>query len=142
MSYRTPVIDSFRGEYRWLSNLWLCTIPYYTHEFPSVENAYQYAKSFTRPEEFTTISPGEAKRLGRKIPATKDWEDRKLNVMETLLRMKFAAHDGLREKLLKTGDTKLVEGNTWGDTFWGVCNGKGSNHLGRLLMLIREEYVA
>ena len=40
----------------------------------------------------------------------------------------------LGEKLKATGDGQIVEGNTWGDTFWGVCGGRGQNWLGRLLM--------
>ena len=37
----------------------------------------------------------------------------------------------------------LIEGNTWewSRTFWGVCNGSGENHLGRLLMKVREELI-
>lgn len=37
-----------------------------------------------------------------------------------------------------TGDAELIEGNNWGDTFWGVCNGRGENMLGKLLMEIRD----
>ncbi len=55
---------------------------------------------------------------------------------------KFTRHFDLREKLLATGDRKLVEGNTWGDTFWGVCRGNGKNHLGKILMKIRAELQA
>jgi predicted NAD-dependent protein-ADP-ribosyltransferase YbiA (DUF1768 family) len=58
--------------------------------------------------------------------------------MRDLLRQKFA-HPELRRLLLATGDAELVEGNTWGDRFWGVCAGRGQNHLGRLLMAIRAE---
>lgn len=94
------------------------------------------------PEERAAIrlccSPGEAKRLGRKATLRLDWEKVKLTIMEDLLRQKFAWKE-LKEKLLSTGDEELVEGNTWSDTFWGVCNGKGENHLGKLLMKIREE---
>ena len=32
-----------------------------------------------------------------------------------------------------------MEGNTWGDRFWGVDGGEGENHLGGLLMKIRLE---
>ena len=32
-----------------------------------------------------------------------------------------------------------IEGNTWNDTFWGVCNGQGQNWLGKILMLVRSE---
>jgi len=59
--------------------------------------------------------------------------------METLLRDKFTRHADLRILLLDTGDRELVEGNTWDDRFWGVCEGVGENHLGRLLMKIRAE---
>ena len=58
--------------------------------------------------------------------------------MERILRVKFSSPD-LKEKLLSTGDRYLVEGNSWGDVYWGVCGGKGINMLGKLLMQIREE---
>jgi predicted NAD-dependent protein-ADP-ribosyltransferase YbiA (DUF1768 family) len=63
----------------------------------------------------------------------------KLPVMEHLLRQKFFTGSELAAKLVQTGDAILMEGNNWGDSFWGVCAGVGSNHLGRLLMLIRKE---
>jgi hypothetical protein len=80
--------------------------------------------------------PGEAKRRGRRATIRPDWEEVKLDVMEDLLRQKFV---GLARALVMTGDEELVEGNTWGDRFWGVCQGAGENHLGRLLMKIRSE---
>lgn len=58
--------------------------------------------------------------------------------MRALLMVKFAPATELAERLLATGDAQLVEGNTWGDTFWGVCDGVGENHLGRLHMWIRS----
>ena len=58
--------------------------------------------------------------------------------MRDLLRQKFA-REPLRSQLLATGEAKLIEGNHWGDTFWGVCRGQGENHLGMLLMKAREE---
>ena len=59
--------------------------------------------------------------------------------METLVREKFSHNKDLKEMLLETGDAIIEEGNDWNDTFWGVCNGKGENHLGKILMKIREE---
>jgi predicted NAD-dependent protein-ADP-ribosyltransferase YbiA (DUF1768 family) len=57
--------------------------------------------------------------------------------MEQLLRQKFA---GPRAFLLAaTSPAELIEGNTWHDTFWGVCDGIGENNLGRLLMKIRDD---
>lgn len=85
------------------------------------------------------LSCPEAKRLGGRIPIRHDWEQVKLDVMETILRDKFTRHADLQAWLLDTGDRELVEGNTWNDRFWGVCGGIGENHLGRLLMKIRAE---
>jgi predicted NAD-dependent protein-ADP-ribosyltransferase YbiA (DUF1768 family) len=53
--------------------------------------------------------------------------------------MKFDGRDiKLREKLIDTGDRQLIEANDWGDTFFGVCDGVGRNHLGEILMKIRS----
>jgi predicted NAD-dependent protein-ADP-ribosyltransferase YbiA (DUF1768 family) len=43
--------------------------------------------------------------------------------------------------LIDTGNEELCEFNTWGDTFYGVCNGVGKNILGKLLMEIRDEEI-
>lgn len=42
-------------------------------------------------------------------------------------------------KLLATRDRMLIEGNDWGDTFWGMVDGEGENNLGKILMRVREE---
>ena len=89
--------------------------------------------------------PGRAKRLGRQVELRHDWETFRLQVMEELLRRKFS-HPDLAEKLIATYPEELVEGNTWGDQFWGATKDRklgwvGENHLGRLLMQIRGELV-
>jgi len=58
--------------------------------------------------------------------------------MTDLVRQKFS-NPQLAKQLLDTKDFELIEGNTWGDTFWGVCSGKGQNNLGKILMQIRNE---
>ena len=60
-----------------------------------------------------------------------------------LLRRKFENPE-LRAKLLATGNTELIEGNTWGDTFWGaeLRTGRGQNMLGKLIMKVRAELQA
>lgn len=55
-----------------------------------------------------------------------------------LLRLKFEI-PAIAEDLLDTGDQRLVEGNVWGDRYWGVCDGVGENWLGELLMQVRDE---
>lgn len=138
------MISNFTGKYRFLSNFWPARVWLDGAEYRTVEHAYQAAKTFdgvTRRRIAAAASPGDAKRLGQKAPLREDWEEVKLDIMEGLLRQKFVV-SGLREQLIATGNEDLVEGNTWGDCFWGVCRGKGENHLGRLLMEIRNELAA
>jgi|ERR1019366_3668919 ribA/ribD-fused uncharacterized protein len=134
-------IKGFRGRYRWLSNFWPADVILDGMVFGTVEGAYQAAKTLDLTHRRTIAGlakPGQAKRFGRKLKVRDDWHEVKLKVMEDLLRQKFA-HPDLRQKLLGTGDAYLEESNTWRDFWWGVCDGKGENHLGRLLMKIRQE---
>lgn len=129
-------IATFDGPYRWLSNFSTaggCK--------PSVEHQFQARKATTVEDAIYVMSagdPGHAKKRGRSIQCRDDWDDIKIDVMYELLVMKFAI-EPLKGKLLSTGDATLIEGNTWNDTFWGVCRGKGENYLGQLLMLVRKE---
>lgn len=84
-------------------------------------------------------SPGEAKLLGTALKNRDDWDDVKIQVMHEILRAKFSSNSYLATLLCSTEDRPLVEGNSWGDTFWGRCDGVGENHLGRLLMKVRSE---
>ena len=54
--------------------------------------------------------------------------------MRQILAKKFTPTNELGQRLIATGDAELIEGNTWGDTIWGVCDGKGDNMLGKILM--------
>lgn len=133
-------ISSFGGKYDFLSNFYWCRIEHEGIAYPSVEHAFQAAKTHDRDERKRIASlptPRMAKRAGRKVKLRKNWNSIRIGVMRTLLRKKFQ-HPELRDKLLATGDAVLIEGNYWGDTFWGV-DGEGENHLGRLLMEIRTE---
>ena len=85
------------------------------------------------------IKPLTAKRRGKKVPLRPDWEEVKDDLMYQVCKAKFTQHPDLQEMLLATGNQELQEGNTWGDTYWGVCKGKGQNKLGKILMRIREE---
>ncbi len=133
-------ITSFTGFYSFLSNFFAVRVTLDAHEYPSVENAYQAAKTlhYARRIELQTCSAAQAKRIGRSLPLRADWEQIKEQVMLDLLRQKFT-HPSLALRLLETGDQDLVEGNYWGDTYWGVCRGVGKNRLGMLLMQVRSE---
>jgi ribA/ribD-fused uncharacterized protein len=130
----------FRGQYNFLSNFYSVNV----YGYPSVEHAYQAAKTLDkelRAKIKACKTPAEAKRLGRQLPLRSDWEEIKIEVMETLLKRKFE-HPSLRQKLLATTG-QLVEENTWHDNFWGSCIcgrcRKGDNLLGKLLMKIRQQ---
>jgi len=134
-------IHSFSGEHEFLSNFYPSQVVFRGRDFPTVEHAYQSAKTDVETE-ITAIQvatfPGRAKRLGQQVQKRASWEQEKVDVMRQLLRQKFCQGE-LREKLLQTGRRHLMEGNHWGDRFWGVCEGEGENHLGRLLMDVRRE---
>lgn len=135
------MIDSFSGEHRFLSNFYPSFLSFGKLVFQTVEHGYQAAKSLNQEDWFTIanlVTPGEAKRVGQKLTLRPDWETYKLEAMQDLLRMKFNIPH-LKEKLIATGNQELIEGNHWGDTYWGICQGKGQNHLGKLLMKIRSE---
>lgn len=136
---RNAPIESFREEYYYLSNFYECSVTYNGLTYRNSEAAFQAQKDISRSQEFTSLSAGSAKRLGKQVNLRSDWEKVKVDLMEEILRAKFTQNHDLREQLLSTGDRHLVEGNTWNDRFWGVCKGKGENHLGKLLMKIRSE---
>jgi ribA/ribD-fused uncharacterized protein len=135
------MINNFRGKYAFLSNFYSCSVEFCGMTFGSVESAYQAAKTDDMEEriKFTKYDSRTAKREGKKLKIRSQWNSIKLTVMYNLLLRKFYDPE-LRQKLLDTGDEDLIEGNTWGDTYWGVCDGIGENHLGKLLMKVREHY--
>ena len=134
-------IESFRGEYYFLSNFYVA--PFRTPRgtlVQTVEHAFQACKTlylWEREQVLNAATPAAAKQLGRKVTLRPDWNEIRLSVMERLVELKFAQNSELAERLRETGDAHLVEGNTWGDTFWGACRGKGANHLGSILMQVR-----
>ncbi len=135
------MINEFDGKHHFLSNFWEHPIVWLGIDFNSVEAAYQASKALSLiiAREFSTLPPGQAKKKGRLITVRPDWENVKLGIMESLVRIKFTDNPWLKEQLLATGDEELIEGNWWGDTFWGVCKGVGQNNLGKILMQVRQE---
>lgn len=160
----TETIDRFDGEYRFLSNFWMPSISEHAdvhwlecggHTWKSAEHAYQ-AMKFDQHGIAMAIanasSPGLAKRLANaySMHIRPEWYNNsyKFKIMKLILKSKFDCkiklldNKTLREKLEDTYPAVLVEGNTWGDRFWGVYRGKGENHLGKLLMELRLSYMS
>lgn len=137
------MIKKFDGKYRWLSNFAPCRVVLDGEEYPSVEHAYQAAKTTNIPsrKKIQRIKrANRAKWLGKRIGLRPDWEQKKVEVMFDLLRQKFS-NEPFRKLLLHTGKAHIQEGNTWGDVFWRVSliSGKGENMLGRLIMRVRDD---
>lgn len=140
-------IIHFEGDYRFLSNFWPCSIEYEGAVYKSVEAAYQSAKTLD-PKEREAVraceTPGQAKRMGKKVVVRSDWEGVKVCIMRALVILKFKDPE-LRARLLATGVKKLVEGNSWGDRFWGATWDRdekvlvGRNALGMILMGVRDD---
>lgn len=130
-------VDKFTGPFMFLSN-------FYMSKGISVEHVYQASKTFNLDWVHRILQapgPADAKALGRKCPLREDWDEIKLTVMETLLLIKFSDPE-LRQRLMETRGMELIEGNNWGDKYWGMVYDdgllQGQNHLGKLLMKIRD----
>lgn len=137
------MITSFRGDYGFLSNFHLCVVEHNGIEYISAEHAYQASKSLSDVDKYIIWSqetPGKAKQQGKRITLREDWDSIKQTQMKEILIAKFYNYE-LRQKLLATDGLVLVEGNTWGDTYWGQSPiGTGENMLGKLLMEVRDYY--
>ena len=134
-------ISTFSGNNRFLSNFYPGSVTYEGLTYPTVEHAYQAAKTLdlkVREDISKMAKPSDVKRLGKRLVIRENWDTLKISVMKVLVYQKFMNHPDLLRMLFATGDQKLVEGNYWKDTFWGVCNGVGENHLGKILMEVRE----
>lgn len=131
------MIKEFKGKYFFLSNFYMADVEYNGIKYLNNEAAFQAQKCPERAKEFSALDPSQAKRKGRKIKLRPDWENVKYGIMFDIVIAKFKQNPELLDKLIKTGTSQLVEGNTWGDTTWGVYRHKGKNYLGRILMQVR-----
>ena len=137
----TEPITSFDGEYRFLSNFWPCKIKAYGFLWSCSESLYQASKTLYPKDfvKFVNLNPREAKKLGKEIEIRPDWDEIKYETMEEIINFKFDQNNDLALKLIETRERELIEGNWWGDTYWGVCKGIGENNLGKILMNRRDK---
>ncbi len=145
------LIDSFKGKHSFLSNFYVCPFPIVvgSKQCYHLEGLYQANKTLDgamQDKILATKTGAAAKKLGAKVELREDWEEKKVGIMEYLISLKFPGsfnmpNGSLSEKLCETGDAVLVEGNDWGDQFWGCVlppdaqNGPwmGLNWLGQIL---------
>lgn len=136
-------INRFRGKYGWLSNFYSVNIEYEGRIYPSVEHAFMSAKNDSEEWKDFCSNPkntaSEVKAFGREIKLIPDWDTKRISVMRACIKAKFS-QEPFRSKLLATEDAEIIEGNTWGDTYWGfdTRKQKGKNYLGRIIMETRD----
>jgi len=154
----------FRKDFYVFSNFHKLRQPYYVtvHDpetgesdgilYPTSEQAYMAAKTLkldVRRWISQMPTAAEAKKYCRSDEFKQcymrpDFWDLCVHFMGDILRQKFADPQ-LKKILLDTGDAYLMEGNTWGDNFWGkVVDSSGclvgKNNLGKILMDLRSEF--
>ena len=141
------MIKQFSKENRWLSNFSPATIVHEGITYPSVEHFYVAMKSADieiREQIAKLETAGQAKRIGREIEVTAglppNWYEDKLVHMRFALEQKYN-QEPYKQQLIDTGGQTIIEGNTWGDEFWGVNlrTDEGKNNLGIMIMEIRDE---
>ena len=141
-------IYGFKNEYRWLSNFYKLQEPIdlYGCVFYYTENLYQAFKC-NKADDFilmASLTPGEAKRFGKRVELNPDFEANKLSIMKQILDIKFR-QEYFKRRLLATGNCLITESTSWHDNFFGNCicpnciNIPGKNHLGKIIMEIRKE---
>lgn len=136
-------IDNFNGAFDFLNNEYPSTVYYEGRFYPSVFHAFQAARS-DKDHERAKISLAESMQelfeLAIEIDDPEDWFAKRLIVMERCVRDKFRRNRDLARRLRKTGNRDLI--NSYSEAsesncFWGIVNGKGSNHLGSILTNVR-----
>lgn len=137
------VIYQFQKEYRFLSNFYPSPMNYEDVDYPTAEHAYQAAKtvdSGLRLHIASLASPAAAKYAGKSLRLRPGWDRMKILIMRQIVEAKFSQNPDLLELLISTKPARLIEGNSWGDKFWGECPiGTGRNELGKILMTVRDD---
>jgi len=143
MRNRQGNIISFDGDERYLSNFATLEDSIYLDGMPfiTVEAAYQAAKTFNHElrRAISCMSPGNAKKAGNAVKLRDDWEQVRVSIMKDLVHQKFE-QEPFRSSLIQTHEhVVIIEGNHWGDIFWGMSGGIGANNLGKIIMEIRDD---
>ena len=130
------------------SNLFRRSMVFEGREYPTAEHAYQAGKA--RKEEvrewiLSAPTPSLVAMAAHGLytwDINPDWSKTKFDRMRDVLLAKFSQHEDLKQLLLSTGNSRLVEvGRTDNlvNRTWGEVKGKGLNMLGVLLMEVREQ---
>lgn len=156
------MINQFRGENFFLSNMYVVENELLTADeqyVPTSEHFYMSSR-FKTKEDRVAVANVRAEDADKRVFADGlaaktlahelikegrphfESSYQRFKIMHAAIFAKFVTNPELARRLVETGEERLVEGNSWGDRFWGVSpveNGKGNNYLGIILMNIREK---
>ena len=111
-------ITSFKDEYAFLSNFYAHPIKIDGDAYPTNDHAFQALKT-DAPAERQKVreakTAASAKSLGKRVTLREGWDTLRFDVMERVVRTKFA-DPTLAEMLRGTSGRELIEGNAWRDT--------------------------
>lgn len=137
------VIDRFKGEYEFLSNIYPCRFSWEGLSYMNAEAAFQSSRcrDMKLRKVFSGCSGNKAIVKGSGIQPYPGWETERMAIMRSILEAKFGQNPGLMESLRSTGDSVLINGNNRRDDFWGMdlYSFLGGNYLGKILMEIRDK---
>ena len=149
------------NEYRDFSNASPHTVTVDGTQYPTVEHYYQAMKATEFGDAdmlkkiIKTKTAKAVKSAGKKVQNFNQevWDAKKQEFMRIGVRAKFVQHPAVQTKLLETGD-KLIGFADARDTFWAIGTSlstekakvpskwRGENRLGKLLMNLRDEFMA
>ena len=136
------VINTFNGEYSFMSNRYRSRFVWQGIKYQTAEAAFQSSKCTDKSEreKYAKCSADEAKHRGQDQVPYPGWEEARLDIMESILKAKFEQNPVLMQRLSETDDRILINGGSKQDTYWGVdlYSWIGENHLGRIIMRIRD----
>tara|TARA_B100000902_G_scaffold396293_1_gene456934 strand:+ start:2169 stop:3506 length:1338 start_codon:yes stop_codon:yes gene_type:complete len=150
-------------EIKYTNKDWLSTFnikenfKYKDNEYTCVENAYhaqkvddndekveQYRNLFSSDQK---LKPSDASNLGsnkffneNEFKLRMDWNKIKVNIMEDITKEYLQSNKDIIDKLINTGDKKLIYIGENKNDFWGVINNEGQNYHGKLMMKLRDEF--
>ena len=145
-------ILEFKNEYDFLSNMYPCEVTYKGITYKCSEAAFQAQKYNSEgiKKEFAEYDGKQAKWHGgprgdHKLTKEEvsSWNDRRISVMEEVVKAKFEQNQDLKKKLMETGNAMIYEGRAFRpDRFWGINlkTMEGQNHLGIILMNLRDSF--
>ncbi len=114
--------------------------------YTTAEHAY-HCQRYTAAEIIREIQTARSAFLAWEVSQKyksqqiENWDVKKSEVMEGILRAKLSQHTDVRQALLDSGEMIIVKNHPL-DVFWGNgVGGLGQNELGKLWMKLREELI-